>query len=144
MVKKALIFALVFLLCVSSVAFAYQTPEISVTDVSGDVITVSGSVESNAAPVSLVILNPGYTKDSLADGSYEAQTKAVQTFKAVYPVNGKYSIEVPMKDTTAEGEGGGIYTVYVTEGTAEYEPISYIFYFKDIKDDVIKNLNDLD
>ena len=144
MLKKALIFALVFLLSVSSVAFAYQTPEISVTDVNGDVITVSGSVKSNAAPVSLVILNPGYTKESLADGSYEAQTKAVQTFKAVYPVNGKYSIEVPMKDTTPEGEGGGTYTVYVTEGSTEYEPVSYIFYFKDIKDDVIDSLNDLD
>lgn len=139
--KKAIICTLVLMLLFIGTAYAYETPEISVTDVTGDVITVSGVAESDVLPVSLVILNPGYTLDSLSDGSYTSQTEAIQTFKAVYPVNGKFSFEVPMKDTTPEGEGGGLYTVYITEGETGYDPISYRFYFQDVKTDVIKDLN---
>lgn len=139
--KKTIICMLIFLLCFSSAAYAYQAPEISVTDVNGDVITVSGVAESNSVPVSLVILNPGYTKDSLAEGGYESTTAAVQTFKAVYPVDGIFTFDVPMKDTTGDA-GGGTYTVYITEGETEYQPISYMFYFQGVKLGLIESLND--
>jgi len=139
-VKKAIICTFVFLLFVSFAAYAYQAPEINVTDVNGDVITVSGVAESDVLPVSLVILNPGYTKESLSDGNYTVNSNAIQTFKATYPIKGNYSFDVSMKDTTS-GEGGGIYTVYITEGETEYEPISYRFYFQGVKLNVINTLN---
>lgn len=139
--KKALILALVLLFGITSTAFAFQNLDISVTDVTNDVVTVKGIADSNDLPVSLVILNPGYTKESLSDGSYEAQTKAIQTFKATYPINGEYTFEVPMKDTTSQEEGGGIYTVYITVGSNEFNPVAYKFYFQNVKNGVIQTIN---
>lgn len=128
--------------CVLSVMFTvsvYAT-SISVKDAASDVVSVTGDATAHDQAVTLVVLNPGYDLGDYTENDYESQTDAIQYFDMVYPVNGKYSFDVPMYDST-DGIGGGNYRFVVTVGDERTYNDLYPFYFNNVKLSVIDTIN---
>ncbi len=127
--------------CVLSVIFtvsAYAT-SISVKDSASDVVCVTGDAPVHNQPVTLVVLNPGYDIGNLTSNDYEAQTDAIQYFNMEYPIDGKYSFDVPMHN--AGGIEGGDYQFIVTVGDEKVYDDDYSFYFNDVKLGIINTVN---
>lgn len=125
-----------------SAAFVFNASatDISVKDSATDLISVSGTASANNNTVSLVVLNPGYAESDISDGSYADHTDAIQHFAVAYPKNGVYSFDVTMR-STASGDEGGAYRFIVTEGSSRVYDSDYLFFFNDVKLDVIGTLN---
>lgn len=112
---------------------------INVKDPATDLISVSGTVAEHNSAVTLVVLNPGYTEDSISGDAYADQSAVIQYFSVAYPQNGAYNFDVAMRDTTVDG--GGAYKFIVTVGDERVHNGDYLFYFNDVKLGIISTIN---
>jgi len=127
--RKIICFILsVFL--VGTVAFA--SPEVSVKDISKNIINISGKANSGD-DVSILILNPGYTYDGV-----EADSKqALQNFRSYVTLEDKYSFDIKMN---VPSDGGGSFCAVVNVG-GNAQRFSFKFYPIEAKRAVIERVN---
>lgn len=127
MLKKFLCTMLVALL-ISSCAYAQTSAEI--TDVSNDIVTVS-TTSTVGDPISVMILNPGFSKEDALLGS----DGAIQYFNYVVPSSS--NTEIPVK---IMGNSGGKFKVYVKSSKGE-ETADFTFYNSVFKQKCIDDIN---
>jgi len=127
MLKKFLCTVLSMVL-ISSCAYAQTSAEI--TDVSNDIVTVS-TTSTVGDHISVMILNPGFSKEDALSGS----DGAIQYFNFVVPSSS--NTEIPVK---IMGNSGGKFKVYIKSSKGE-ETSEFTFYNSVFKQKCIDDIN---
>lgn len=104
-----------------------------VTDVTNDIVTVSGKAPLDTV-VTVAIFNPDYDEEDINYGEAAADIDAVQYFGTVLSKNEKFSLDVQMNT-----ENGGKFTVHVYFSGEHYSD-TFTFYPYDKKLEYVSDL----
>ena len=126
--KKVLSIIIVAVMFIQLGAFAQISVEIS--DAANDIITISSSAPVGK-PLSVMIVNPGYTKENALAGS----DGAIQYFNSFVPASSNYNIPIKIM-----GNNGGKFEVYIKSSNGREEG-NFTFYNAAFKQKCIDDIN---
>lgn len=136
MKKIALLCVICLLLTVLPGAVSAEGVLVEVTDVAGDIVTVSGSAPNDTI-VTVMILNPGMGVGDIASKDFEA----VQYMGSVYSKDGEFECEIKMNTGSGANKSEGAFTVLVSlNGKLIYSDKNFIFYSNDTKTSYVNDL----
>lgn len=119
-----------------SVVGASSDITISVTNVSQDIVTVSGSAPVDTI-VTVMVLNPDKSVSDITTSNIDA----VQYMGSVYSKAGKFTCDVKMNTGSGSDKTEGVFTVLVSiNGKLVYTNENFVFYSNDTK---LSYVNDL-
>lgn len=128
-------FGMIFAMLPAMVS-AESDVEIKVTDVVGDIVTISGSAPADAMVV-IKILNPGVS----AEEANSADFSKIQFFDVVFSKDGVFSRDIKMQTGLAPNKIEGIFTVLVSiDGELTYQNDNFVFYSNETKEGYIADI----